>query len=120
MRYIVSGGLGGLIQLAVDYLFVDVLGRWYMEGVIVGFLTALIVVFLLHKYWTFKDYDLKGSVRQFGIYSTVSVCALFGNVFFMALFVSVLNIWYIWAQLATICIVSGASFFVNTFVTFKR
>ncbi len=118
-RYVTAGVIGGLIQISVDYLFVDVFNRWYMEGVVVGFLFALVVVFLLHKYWTFKESVSRNIPKQFVFYTAISLFSLLGNVYFMYLFTSVLGVWYIWSQVLTIGIVSGISFIFNTYVTFN-
>lgn len=120
LRYGVSGVAGGLIQLLFDYIAVDILGRWYMEGVIVGFIVALMVTFTLQKYWTFRDNSREQSVRQFVFYTTISILSLIANAVLMRMFVEVLSFWYIWSQILTIIIVSGSSFLFHTFVTFKK
>jgi putative flippase GtrA len=119
-RYGISGLIGGGIQIFADYVYVDILNRWYMEGVVVGFLSALIVVFTLQKYWTFGDSSRVHAKRQFFWYTVISLWSLVANVACMYIFVSVYGLWHIFAQCVTIVIVAGTSLFFNICVTFKK
>jgi len=119
IRYGIVGIIGGLTQLFFDYLFIEVFETWYMYGVVTGFLVALALTFTLHRYWTFQLYDSVDADRQFLLYTGTAVFSLVGNVSLMYYFVEVLLMWYVLAQIITICIVSGLSFLFNTFITFR-
>ena len=118
-RYMVAGIVGAFIQVTVDFIFVEFFKRHYMEGVIVGFVCALVVVFTLQKYWTFRDKESARIKRQFILYTGISIWSLIANIFFMYILVSTLHIWYVFGQIVTIVFVSGTSIIFNILVTFK-
>ena len=116
MRYTVAGLVGACIQVTADFIFVDVLHRHYMEGVVVGF---FVTVFLLHKYWTFNERTSSHTKRQFGLYTFISLWSLLANVILMYMFVGMFGLWYVLAQVCTVVIVSGMSIAFNVLITFK-
>ena len=118
LRYALSGGTGAIIQLLVDVLAVEVLGLHYQWGVVSGFLLALVVVFSLQKYWTFKEYTRKHIPRQFSLYTLTAVGSLIANSVFMHVFVEYVGFYYLLAHTLTIGIVAVGSFLVNNYVIF--
>jgi len=129
VRYLISGLAGGAIQTVFLYMWVDILG-WestFLTGVVVGFLIALVAVFLLQKYWTFRDRSHEGSRRQFAWYTAVALCNLWLTTYLMQVakaFVEsqhgdFFHIWYLLAQVAIIGVVAGASFAANYLITFR-
>lgn len=118
-RYAVVGIVGGITQLFFDYLFIEVFNVWYMYGVVVGFLVALLITFTLHRHWTFRIPDSPDKQRQFMFYTGTAVFSLIGNVGLMYYFVEELLLWYVTAQIFTVGIVAGLSFLFNTFITFR-
>ncbi len=119
-RYGVSGGTGAVIQLGADAIAVELLGLWYMYGVVVGFLIALAVTFLMQKYWTFREHSREHARRQFVLYTTMALCMLGANIVFMYIFVELFHVWYLFAQIMTVVLVAGSSFLFHNFVTFAH
>lgn len=123
LRYGITGVTGGVIQTLTLAWWVEIVSDHdqtrYRPGVILGFCTALIVTFLMQKYWTFRDRSHARATRQFILYGVIALASLFGNAWLMYLFVEGVGMWYIAAQLLTIAIVSGLSFILNYLLTFR-
>ncbi len=119
-KYGISGCVGAAIQLVTDYVFVEYLHLSYLLGTAVGFVIAVVVTFILQKYWTFGDSEHGRAPRQFFLYGLVAFGSLALNVVLMHFFVEWMSVWYMLAQMYTIVIVTGASFVCNNLLTFKE
>lgn len=119
VRYGVSGVMGGLVQVASLYVFVDWLTVWYIYGVALAFLISLVCTFVLQKFWTFQDYSTDTLTRQSFFYVMIAVGTLALNVVLMYVLVDVLHYWYIVAQIIVVGTVGVLSFFMNKALTFK-
>lgn len=119
-KYGIAGAIGGVIQVLFLYVFVDIFGFWYLHSVVFAFLVALLVVFSLQKFWTFKDYSTDRVHRQSFTYALIAICALLLNVFLMYILVDVFDVWHITAQVIVVGFVGVGSFFMNKTFTFDR
>ncbi len=131
VRYGVSGVVGAVVQISSLYFWVSVLGlrTHYLWGVVVAFCLAVVVAFLLQKYWTFADRVHHHMLpRQFVIYALTALGSLACNTLFMHITKVVLesrqidffDTWYLVAQAVIIFIAAIFSFLVNYFITFKK
>jgi putative flippase GtrA len=120
LRYGIAGVVGGVVQEGTLYVWVEIFGgeEYYLTGVVLGFLVALVIVFPLQKYWTFRDETTHRTKKQFVIYGAVALGSLFANILLMHLFVETLNIGIYVSQALTIMVVAGTSFLLNRYVTF--
>ncbi|MSU74471.1 GtrA family protein [Candidatus Kaiserbacteria bacterium] len=129
IRYGVVGVLGGLLQIGVLFVWVSVLEfkEHYLWGVVIGFSLAVVVTFILQKYWTFRDHTHHMAPQQLVLYSTFSVINLGLNALLLHLSKSILedlgldffHVWYLVAQIVVISIVAVLSFLSNRYVTFR-
>lgn len=117
-KYGISGVVGGLVQLAFLYVFVDRLGFWYLYGVVSAYLVALVIVFTLQKFWTFQDYSMNTFHRQSFMYTMIATVSLLLNVVFMYALVDWLHLWHMVAQVIVVGAVGILSFFLNKVFTF--
>lgn len=130
VRYLIVGLLGGLIQTLTLYIWVDILRltSTYLWGVVIGFLIALAVTFVLQKYWTFKDTSTHRTHTQLISYSLVALVNLALNTFFIRAVKEVVeahrgdffHIWYLLAQIGAVFIVAAMSFIANYLITFRH
>lgn len=129
LKYIITGGIGALIQTISLYVWVGVFEfkDTYLVGVTLGFLLALAVTFTLQKFWTFKD-DRKTQIhRQALSYSVVAIIGLTINVTLLATAKSLFEAvghdffitWYIVAQIGIVAFVSVINFTLNKMITFR-
>ncbi len=130
LRYGVSGVVGGAIQVFFLYLWVSVFGLQgsYLVGLVLGFIFALIVNFLLQKYWTFRDRAAHRIPHQLLLYSAVALSGLALNAVLLAgakKFLEIFGLsffhgWYLLAQGIIFVIVSFFNLTMNFLFTFKH
>jgi putative flippase GtrA len=129
LRYGIVGAFGAFLQTSFLYVWVSVLEyrETYLLGAFFGFLTALIVSFVLQKFWTFRDSTLHRTHKQFVAYGAVAVLNVLINIVLLALVKELFEYthldffdgWYLVAQVVIVCIASGTSFLFNYFLTFR-
>src|SRR6185436_4502499 len=129
LRYATAGAFGAFVQTFLLYVWVTLLGfhETYLLGAFFGFCVALIVTFLLQKYWTFRDRTTHRTHRQLFWYSVVALINVAINIgllalakeIFFALHIDFFKGWYLVTQAAIVVFASGMSFILNYFFTFR-
>lgn len=120
LRYLVAGITGAATQIGLLYVFTDIVGLWYLYSSIFSFLAAIIVSFLLQKFWTFADKKTDKMHHQFGKYMVVAILGLLVNTLAMFLLVDLLFLWYILAQIITGAIIAVMNFLMYKFFIFHK
>jgi putative flippase GtrA len=115
LRFILAGGTSALSQIAILYLFTDILGLWYLYASILSFVIALFISFTLQKFWAFRDKAIRGVHAQFMKYAMIIFVGLLLNTTLMFLLVDLLHFWYILAQ-----IITGALIAVFNFLSYRK
>lgn len=129
-RYAIAGVCGITVQTATLYAWISLLGfqETYLLGALIAFCCALVVTFILQKFWTFRDRSLGGAHTQFLFYTVVAILNLAMNLILLMLAKSVFSAlgldffkgWYVGAQVGIALGASAVSFLLNFFITFKR
>ncbi|HBB41449.1 MAG: GtrA family protein [Deltaproteobacteria bacterium] len=104
VRFFLSGTSAAAVQLALFYLFTDLLGVWYLAATTLAFVLGFFVGFVLQKYWTFNITHTALVGRELALYAGAGVINLGVNAGAMYLLVDRLHVWHMAAQV----IVSGA------------
>ena len=120
LRYLISGGIAAAVDLVSLYVLTDLLWVWYLVSATIAFVLTLVTSFVLQKFWTFKNTGQGGAHRQFAGYLSLSIANLFVNAGLMYLFVTVLGIQYLAAQVAAIAIIAGYGFFLYQHWIFRE
>lgn len=120
IRFIVVGSAGTLVQAGVLDYMTRVLGRWYMEGVIVGFLLSITIMFFIEKFWVFHDRTHDHTKKEFGLFCIASLSGLGETMVLMYILVGVFGIWPISAQIWTSLLVIATAYVFNSNVTFRK
>lgn len=119
IRYGLSGFAGGVCNLLV-YSFLLRWGQvWYLAAAAVAFLAALVVSFLLQKWWTFRDSRADPLVFQGSWYTLIAVGVLGVNLLLLFGLVDGLQWPKLIAQAVSLVSVSLISFLLNKIITFK-
>jgi len=103
VRFLLSGGSAAAVQLALFYLFTDLLGVWYLLSTSVAFVLGFFVGFLLQKYWTFGHRHTALVGRELALYAGAGALNLTLNAAAMYLLVERLHL----PHMASQVIVSG-------------
>lgn len=117
-RFFTSGGLSALVNLAVLFVFVEVLQLWYLSAAVGAFTAALVVNFLLQKHWVFHKHTAP-TRREALQFAGLALGNLVANVLLLALFVEVLNLWYLVAQVIALALLALVNFVVYQHFIFK-
>jgi putative flippase GtrA len=130
MRYGAAGAFGAFVQTFTLYVWVSWLHleHVYLLGAVLGFCIALVVTFLLQKYWTFRDHSMHRTYTQLFWYSVVALLNVslnvgllaFAKALFTAAGINFFHIWYLIVQIAIVVFASGVSFVLNYFFTFRH
>ena len=115
LRYLVAGGIAATTDIALLYVFTDLFGIWYLISATLAFLVAVVVSFVLQKFWTFRDKGTDGMHRQAASYLGVQLTGIAANTIGMYLLVGVAGLWYILAQ-----IIMGALIAIFNFVMYRN
>lgn len=131
IRYGISGGTGAVIQTLLLYVWISILGltAYYIWGVVISFICAASVSFILQKFWTFAGREHHHRTQlQLMLYMIVGACGLVLNTLlaFMSkelfewLGLNYFHVWYLVTQIVIILIVAATNFTANYFVTFRK
>jgi putative flippase GtrA len=122
VRFVLAGGVGAFIHAGTVYLLTETFFFSYLLATSCGFLLAIGVSFMLQKFWTFRDTDLrtKTIARQSRSYALVGFLNNFIlNGALMYLLVEILNIWPTGAQLVTSLLIAIVSYILYSLI-FKK
>ncbi|MCK5059867.1 MAG: GtrA family protein [Candidatus Pacebacteria bacterium] len=119
-KYGVSGCIAASTQLGILAFLVEKIHISYLVAVIWAFVCSALVSFSLQKFWTFRDNSLTRVHFQMIQYVFLAFAMLTLNVAFMYLFVDIIHLWYIFAQVITIGITAVISFLFNKLFIFRK
>lgn len=121
-RYLFSGGTAFATNVVVLYILTEyVFGIEYlMVSVVLAFLIAFIVSFLMMKHVTFQDGQSEKIHRQLVVYFAVAIFNLFLNSFLVLFFTQNIGIWYIFSQVMSSLIIAIWNFFIYKYLIFTK
>jgi putative flippase GtrA len=118
------GAIGVGVQLSVLTLLAGQLGLNYLLATALAVETAVLHNFVWHEKWTWADrFDAQGRrgwlprLAQFNL--TTGAVSIVGNLMFMRLFVGLLGIHFLLANLMTIATCSILNFLVSDRIVFQ-
>lgn len=120
LRYLISGGTAAAVDLILLYILTDSVGLHYLTSAVLAFLVALVVSFLLQKFWTFQDESVDRVHKQATAYFIIAALNLGLNTFLIYLFVEYAHLWYIFAQVLASGLIAFESFFISRYFIFKK
>lgn len=118
LRYLVSGGMAGVTDLAALYFLNTILGLYYLLAAILAFLTAFAVSFTMHKFWTFESHE-EETHKQVILYLGTSLFGLSLNTLLMYLFVDFIHLKVLLSQIIVGFLVASVTFFISRSIVFK-
>lgn len=119
LKFLTTGGIGLTVNLSVFHIFVT-LGVPYLMGSIVALVIAMLVSFILQKYWTFEERTFGRTHRQFIQYALLALFNLGINTLIVYLSVEHLHVHYLIAQTIGAGMVAFTSYFTYKFYIFAK
>lgn len=117
LKFLVAGSIGLGVNLGVYYVLYE-LRVPYLMGSIVAFFVAMVVGFVLQKYWTFKDRTSERTHAQFALYAALAFGNLAINTHIVFVLVEHAKVYYLVAQTIGTGSVAIISYFAYTLYIF--
>jgi len=117
MKYSIVGVTGTILDVGSLYFFVEMMHIPMLFAVAMSFVLAVVNNYLLNRVWTFRS-SHPNVRKQFIKFFIVSLIGLALTELCMAVFVYLLDLWYILAKLATSVVVLTWNFLANKNWTF--
>jgi len=112
LRYLFSGGIAFGVDFFFLYIFTEWVGLYYLVSVVFAFLIAVVVSFILQKFWTFQNNSKTDLRRQAVTYITVAIINTGLNTLLVYLFVEYVGFHYLAGQFVSSGLIAFESFFV--------
>jgi len=119
-RYLVAGFTGAGTNIGLLYVFTDIAGIWYLYSSAMSFVVAVVVSFMLQKFWTFADQNVEKVHHQFARFLGVALFGIIINTACMFFLVDVIGLWYILAQIITGALIAIINFLMYKFLIFNK
>ena len=97
-RYLLSGGTAFGVDFFFLYFFTELVGLHYLLSVVIAFLIAVVVSFILQKFWTFQNNSKSDLHRQAVLYITAAIINTGLNTLLVYIFVEYANLHYLLGQ----------------------
>lgn len=120
VKYGISGGMAALVQVGTLVFLVERISMDHIPAAALAFIVSAFVAFTFQKFWTFRDHSLSRGHFQMISYLALAVVAFLLTMFLMYMFIEVLNVWYVLAQIVTIGLVTIITFLTNKNIIFNR
>jgi putative flippase GtrA len=117
-RFAAVGGLNTLVTLSVFYLVHNIFHANYLIASVAGYTLGIINSYIWNKVWTFES-SSKSIGFEFSKFIALNLTGFLLNVILMWIFVEVLKIIPLVAQVLTIGIIFFLNFFGSLFWVFK-
>ena len=119
-KFAFVGLIGTVINLLILYSLTEFFGIYYLFSAGVAFIISASNNFILNKIWTFKERIKDKILSKYVKFFSVSLVALFVNLFFLYIFTEFLGIYYMISQVIAIGIALIINFLGNKIWTFKK
>jgi putative flippase GtrA len=120
IRYIIGGGTATASNLIILFICVHYFNLWYLTSAIISFCSAVIISYLLQKFFVFKNYSRENIHKQFIIFFIFNVIMLGVNTLLIYTFVDIIGLWYLLAQALSSAIGACVNYIYFNKVIFKN
>lgn len=119
LKFLTVGAIGISVNLGIFHALY-VIGVPYLIGSVCGLLVAMVIGFLLQKYWTFENYAFESLRVQFVLYAGLALGNLVLNTGIVYVLVGRLGVFYLSAQAMGALVIAVDSYFMYHFYIFRR
>ncbi len=119
VKFLISGALGLATNIGLVALCVEKFNFHYLTASVIGFSAAVIIGFLLQKYWTFGEETGERIQTQFILYALLALFNLAMNTALVYSLVEFFEVYYLFAQALGALSVATVSFFSYREIIFK-
>lgn len=120
VRYILAGGIATVSNLVILFICVHYFNLWYLTSAIISFCCAVIISYLLQKFFVFKNYSTEKVHMQFLNFFVFNLVMLGVNTLLIYTFVDIIGLWYLLAQALSSAITACINYIYFNKVIFKN
>ncbi len=122
VRYLIAGGTSTAIDLGILYVLTEYAHWWYLASATAAFSIAVVVSFILQKFYTFAHREVSRTVlaTQSASYLTLQFANVGINALLMYALVEWAGVWYFTAQVIAAAAIALESFFIYRFIIFHH
>jgi putative flippase GtrA len=117
-RFLFSGGFATATNVILLFVLVRFFYMWYLLAAILSFIAAVVVSFMMQKFFTFNDYTKEKIKQQTVFYLGIQIFNLCLNTLLMYIGVDLLNIQYVLTQVLISSVMAVYNFFVYKYLVF--
>ncbi len=116
--FFVVGGFCAVLDLALIYIFTDLLGVWYLLSGVLSFIVTATINFLLNKKLTFRN-TAQNYRRQYTQFLVVAVFGLAINTGLLYICTSLFGIWYLASRVISSLVAMVWNYLLNSKLVFR-
>ncbi|MFA4975778.1 MAG: GtrA family protein [Candidatus Paceibacterota bacterium] len=120
IRYIFAGGTVTATNLVIFFICVQYFKLWYLTSAIISFCFAVIMSYVLQKFFVFNNYSKEKIHKQFLIFLIFNIFMLGVNTILMYTFVEIMGFWYLLAQTLSSAICAFVNYIYFNKIIFKN
>ena len=120
IRYLFAGGTATASNLVILFVGVYYFHLWYLTAAIISFCCAVIISYLLQKFFVFRNYFKENMHKQFAIFFIFNLFMLGVNTLLIYIFVDIMGLWYLLAQVLSSAIGACVNYIYFNKVIFKN
>ena len=120
IRYILAGGIATAFNLVILFICVHYFHLWYLTSAIISFCLAVIISYLLQKFFVFRNYYTNNIRTQFLNFFIFNLVMLGLNTLLMYIFVDIISLWYLLAQALSSAITACINYIYFNKIIFKN
>ncbi len=118
LRYAFSGGTSTLVDFALLWFFIDIIGLYYLIAGAFSFIISVSVNYQINHFWGFKE-TRREFARGYSFFFTFGIIGLILTTLLFALFVEYFNFHYLIARALTAIFVGLWNYVMNIKYTFR-
>ncbi|MGK7946886.1 MAG: GtrA family protein [Microcystaceae cyanobacterium] len=118
-RFLVIGGFCAGLSLLIMYAFTDLFNLHHLISTVISIIVTNFIGFYLNKYYTFKT-KRKLFWREMWKYYSVMISSYLLNLMIMYLLVDIIDIWYLYATMIIIVLLTPYNFLLHKFWSFRQ
>lgn len=117
-KFIIIGGSTAILNVGLLYVFKELFHVWYLFASVMAYSLSIIANFILQKIWAFRD-SSKEVWKQFVSFVGMGMVNIVVNISLMYIFVDVLHVWYILAQIIILAFLACVNYVIYHNIIFK-
>lgn len=120
IRYIFAGCVATGSNLAILFVCVHYFRLWYLTSAAISFCCAVVISYLLQKFFVFRNYERDNMHKQFLNFFIYNIVMLGVNTLLMYFFVDIIRFWYLLAQAISAIIIACMNYIYFNKIVFKK